>query len=210
MVHPAKIRTAKQRLSHRSFEQNVLKWQRRAPLACEASWALTASVFVFQSSSSSPWAFNRDPSSHSSAGLWLFQHLTFLCSTAFLNRQLEHDPNRRTDAIRRANWWWGQSQREEEDCFYCHVPVVDKEECWKAKSAHALNQGLDSQYGAFMQPRIWPHYEQCYPIFVEKWHRCSIVWKWGRQQVYNHKLPQRNVPTPSWVHVCEDTDSCYL
>lgn len=124
-------------LSKNSWNEN----QRRAPLACEVPRAFAAPVFVFQTSSSSPWALIRDPNSHSSAALWLFQHLSFLCSRAFLNRQLEHEPNRRTDAIRRVSGRWGRSQREEEEGFYCHVPVVDKEERWKAKSAHALNQG---------------------------------------------------------------------
>lgn len=117
------------------------------PPACEAAWALAAPVSLFQSSSSSPCALIRDPRSHSGTTLRHFQLLPFPFWRVFLNRQLEHDPNRRTDAIRqkteRVRGRRGQKQRREEGAerFYCHVSLGDKrqvgERDWTAQSTHS-------------------------------------------------------------------------
>lgn len=103
-----------------------------SPPACAAALASAALVSLFQSSSSSPCALIRDPSSHSGTTLRHFQLLPFPFCREFLNWQLEHDPNRRTDAIRqkkeRVRGRQGQKQRRKEDaeCFYGHVSLGDK------------------------------------------------------------------------------------
>ena len=55
--------------------QQVVEAAQKA--ACEAALALAAPVSLFQSSSSSPCALIRDPSSHSGAALRDFQRLPF-------------------------------------------------------------------------------------------------------------------------------------
>lgn len=67
--------------------------------ACGAALAFASPSALFPSSSS-PWALIRDPSSHSGTTLRLFQLLPLPFWREFLNWQLEHDPKRRTDAIR--------------------------------------------------------------------------------------------------------------
>lgn len=94
------------------------------PPACEAALALDAPSSLFHSSFSSPCALIRDPTSHSGTTLRHFQLLPFPFRRELLNWQLEHDPNRRTDAIRqeeeRMKGGRGRerTREEEAECFY--------------------------------------------------------------------------------------------
>lgn len=110
------------------------------PPACEAALAWAAPFSLFQSSSSSPCALIRDPSSHSGTALRHFQLLPFPFGREFLNWQLEHDPNRRTDAIRwtkeRVRGRQGQKHRREEEAarFYTLMFLWMTKDKWEKRT----------------------------------------------------------------------------
>lgn len=114
----------------------------QTPPACEASLSLAAPVSLFQSSPSSPCALIRDPSSHSGTTLRLFQLLPSSFRREFLNWQLEHEPNRRTEAIRQEEERVERRQRGEgkKKLVWCHVSLHDeswmREWVWTAHSTH--------------------------------------------------------------------------
>lgn len=162
----------------------ALTYSGQTPPACEAASALAAPVSLFQTSSSSPCALIRDPSSHSGTTLRHFQLLPFPFRREFLNWQLEHDPNRRTDAIRqkkeRVKGRRGpkRTREEEAECFYCHVSLGDRrrmrEEVWTAQSTHRPRPRPCVRVCACVCVR--PRCKLCYATCCTGWHSRTIVW----------------------------------